>query len=216
MPSIASDSCHITSGCSGLPKLRQLTSASGRAPTHARFSTDSATTSAVPVARVDRAPPVVAVGGEREAAAGVDAGGRVLQPQHGGVAARALDGVEEQLVVVLRPDPRRVARASTSRSAPASVGAGRRRRRRRAARRGRPARRGAGRRAARRPRATAPARRRAPRRRAASRIAQPAGPGDGADHRRPRTSHRSADGEHLVEVLRARRSRASAPGTRSS
>ena len=41
-------SCHITSGCSGLPKLRQLTSPSGRAPTHARFIAASATTSAVP------------------------------------------------------------------------------------------------------------------------------------------------------------------------
>ena len=48
MPSIASDSCHMTSGCSGLPKLRQLTTAIGRAPTQARLSTDSATVSAVP------------------------------------------------------------------------------------------------------------------------------------------------------------------------
>ena len=108
MPSMASDSCHMTSGCSGLPKLRQLTTASGRAPTQARFSTDSATVSAVPCAGIDGAPAVVAVGGEGQAAAGVDAGDRVLQPQHGGVAARALDGVEEQLVVVLRPHPRRV------------------------------------------------------------------------------------------------------------
>ena len=32
----------------------------------------------------------------------------VLQPQHGGVAPGALDGVEEQLVVVLAEHPRRV------------------------------------------------------------------------------------------------------------
>ena len=48
IPSMASESSHITSGCSGLPKFRQLTSASGRAPTHARLRTDSATTRAVP------------------------------------------------------------------------------------------------------------------------------------------------------------------------
>ena len=48
MPSMASDSCHITSGCSGFPKFRQFTSPTGRAPTHARFMTASATTSAVP------------------------------------------------------------------------------------------------------------------------------------------------------------------------
>ena len=38
-PSIASESCHMTSGCSGLPKLRQLTTATGRAPTQARLAT---------------------------------------------------------------------------------------------------------------------------------------------------------------------------------
>ena len=48
IPSMASDSCHITSGCSGLPKLRQLTNATGLAPTHATLSADSATTSDVP------------------------------------------------------------------------------------------------------------------------------------------------------------------------
>ena len=48
MPSIDSDSCHMTSGCSGLPKLRQLTTATGRAPTQARLATASATTMAVP------------------------------------------------------------------------------------------------------------------------------------------------------------------------
>ena len=48
MPSIASDSCHMTSGCSGLPKLRQLTRASGRAPAQATLRTASATSRAVP------------------------------------------------------------------------------------------------------------------------------------------------------------------------
>ncbi len=45
----------MTSGCSGLPKLRQLTTALAVAPTHARFATDSASASAVPLARVERA-----------------------------------------------------------------------------------------------------------------------------------------------------------------
>ena len=48
MPSMASESCHMTSGCSGFPKFKQFTTASGRAPTQARFMIDSATTLAVP------------------------------------------------------------------------------------------------------------------------------------------------------------------------
>src|SRR5579871_4541773 len=48
MPSIDSDSCHITSGCSGLPKLRQLTRATARPPAQATLSTDSATVAALP------------------------------------------------------------------------------------------------------------------------------------------------------------------------
>ena len=48
MPSMASDSCHMTSGCSGLPKLRQLTTAMGRAPAQATLRADSATVAAVP------------------------------------------------------------------------------------------------------------------------------------------------------------------------
>ena len=52
--------------------------------------------------RVQVAVTPVAVGLDGNPAAGP------LQSQHGGVAARPLDGVEEQLVVVLRPDPREV------------------------------------------------------------------------------------------------------------
>ena len=59
--------------------------------------------------RIDRAPTVVAVGRERQAPAGVEPGEGVLQTKHCGVAAGCLHGVEEQLVVVLRRDPRRVA-----------------------------------------------------------------------------------------------------------
>ena len=123
MPSIASDSCHITSGCSGLPKFRQLTtrdrSGADAGEVQHRLGHDEA----VPGPRVDRAPPVVAVGGERQAPAGVGAGGRVLEPQHRGVAARAHHGVEEELVVVLRPDPRRVVeRGRAGASAASAVG----------------------------------------------------------------------------------------------
>ena len=106
MPSMASDSCHMTSGCSGLPKLRQFTTAMGRAPTQARFSTASATTRPVPARGSTRAPAVVAVGREGQPATGVGPGGRVLEAQQHGVAARADHRVEEQLVVVLAPDPR--------------------------------------------------------------------------------------------------------------
>ena len=58
--------------------------------------------------RVDSAPQVVAVGRDRQSASGVRAGRRVFEAQHGGIAPRSHDGVEEQHVVVLRGHPRRV------------------------------------------------------------------------------------------------------------
>ena len=48
MPSMHSESCHMTSGCSGFPKFRQFTTAAGVAPTQARLATPSARTSAGP------------------------------------------------------------------------------------------------------------------------------------------------------------------------
>ena len=51
---------------------------------------------------------MIAVGRQGEAPPGVDAGERVLEPEHGGVGARPDHGVQEQLVVVLAPDPARV------------------------------------------------------------------------------------------------------------
>ena len=83
----------------------------------ARLSTASATTDAVPWRGVDGAPAVVAVGGEGQAPAGVDAGGGVLEPQHRGVAAGRLDGVEEELVVVLACTPTTCRPASAARAA---------------------------------------------------------------------------------------------------
>ena len=110
MPSMASDSCHITSGCSGLPKLQQLTRATGRPPTHATLSVDSATTQGGPGPRVERAPAGVAVRRQSQTRAAIARRGdaRCGQPQEGGVAARSDHGVQEQLVVVLPVDPRGV------------------------------------------------------------------------------------------------------------
>src|SRR5712691_11960232 len=47
-PSIASLNCHITSGFSGLPKLRQLVAAIGRAPLQATLRAASATACIAP------------------------------------------------------------------------------------------------------------------------------------------------------------------------
>src|SRR5882724_880504 len=47
-PSIASLNCHITSGFSGLPKLRQLVAAMGRAPDAATLRAASATACMAP------------------------------------------------------------------------------------------------------------------------------------------------------------------------
>ena len=66
MPSTTSENCHITSGCSGLPKLRQFTSASGRAPVHATLRAASSTTSRPPVRGSSSAEARLAVGRERE------------------------------------------------------------------------------------------------------------------------------------------------------
>src|SRR5580700_8423516 len=48
MPSMDSENCHITSGFSGLPKLRQLVAAMGRAPEAATFRAASATACMAP------------------------------------------------------------------------------------------------------------------------------------------------------------------------
>src|SRR2546428_10762348 len=47
-PSMASENCHITSGFSGLPKLRQFVAAIGRAPDVATLRTASATACIAP------------------------------------------------------------------------------------------------------------------------------------------------------------------------
>src|SRR5437899_6136340 len=47
-PSIVSLNCHITSGFSGLPKLRQFVAAMGRAPLHATLRAASATACMAP------------------------------------------------------------------------------------------------------------------------------------------------------------------------
>ena len=71
MPSMASDSCHITSGCSGLPKLRQLTSASGSGPDAGQVQHRLGDRHGRARPGIDGTPAVVAVGGESEAPTGV-------------------------------------------------------------------------------------------------------------------------------------------------
>ena len=103
-PAIASRSCHMISGFSGLPKFRQLVSASGRAPVQATLRAASATAAIVPPARVEPAEARVAVDGERQRLAR----GRAVLALHAherGVAARAEDGVALHELVVLAPDP---------------------------------------------------------------------------------------------------------------
>ena len=85
-----------------------------------RFTDDSRRAAA----RIDRTPAMVAVGRERERATRVVTGGGVFEPQHRGVATRALDRVQEQHVVVLGENPCRVGEHRQqigSRSRPAPV-----------------------------------------------------------------------------------------------
>ena len=193
MPSIASESCHITSGCSGLPKFRQLTSASGRAPAQATLSADSATVAAVPE-RGDRRR--TSRGWRRRSTRAPcpsrRSPGAASFSTRGVGLARADDGVEEQLVVVLAVDPGAGSESSASRSDPQSAG------RREPARvvgagaaRGRRAARSAARSGGRRRRATPRAARPRPRPCGPSRIRSrptPSGSrrGDPADRRWPR------------------------------
>src|SRR5262249_33893781 len=48
MPSTTSLNCHMTSGCSGLPKFKQFVAASGRPPEHTMLRQASATASFAP------------------------------------------------------------------------------------------------------------------------------------------------------------------------
>ena len=201
----------MASGCSGLPKLRQLTSARGRAPRRPGWPRPRPPPARCPAAGSrahQRWLPSEVMASARP---GVDAGGRVLEPQHAGVAARAVHRVEEQLVVVLRhthdvsdsmveqvgarvAGSARAASAESARRADRSAGSAR------------------GGRAAGRPRAAKPrARRPAPRRRAGRGCAAAAG-GHRADHRgraspsgrRWRAPRRGAgldDGQHALLAL---------------
>ena len=133
-PSTLSESCHMTVGCSGFPKLRQLTTAEGRAPTHARFAIDSASTSATP----PRGSSAHARGFESVeiATPRLVRQPRPTEPEQGGVAAGADDRVQEELVVVLAVDRGGVG-DQREEAHGTSPGAGPRSGRHRAARRGR-------------------------------------------------------------------------------
>ena len=58
---------------------------------------------------IDVTPPMVAIGGQPEAPAGLVSAERVAKPEEGPITAGTDDGVEEQLVVVLAVHPARVA-----------------------------------------------------------------------------------------------------------
>ena len=58
--------------------------------------------------RINRTPAMVAVGGERNAATGVGARGRMLQTKNCSIATGTFNSVEEQLMVVLREHPTRI------------------------------------------------------------------------------------------------------------
>ena len=214
----------MTTGCSGLPKLRQLTTAVaagadagqvGGALGHRQRRAD---------ARVDRAPARVGVGGDGHAPLGWRQA-RARQPEQRGVPAGPLDGVQEQLVVVLAVDPAGVgeqrqqvgAAVSGARSAVGPVG------------RGRPPGRPAGRAAARRgvPRSPGPAPGTSASTSPPGSVEHPqaAGParrpavagrfGDDADDARPHLPA-LAQRLHRGPGPRGRRWPASAPGSRSS
>ena len=99
MPSIASTSCAMISGRSGLPKFRLLVAATGSAPTVERLRQHSATSKLCAFARRQRAVAAVAVERHRDAGAGF------LDPDNRRVAARAGERVGANRVVVLLPDP---------------------------------------------------------------------------------------------------------------
>ena len=66
MPSTTSENCHITSGCSGLPKFRQLTSATGARADARDVARRLEHGEPAAGARVEAAEAALAVGGERE------------------------------------------------------------------------------------------------------------------------------------------------------
>ena len=70
-----SENCHITSGCSGLPKFRQFTSARGIAAHAGQVARRLHHREAGAHPRVERAEPGLAVGGEREGTAACPSAG---------------------------------------------------------------------------------------------------------------------------------------------
>ena len=221
MPSIASESCHITSGCSGLPKLRQSTSATGRPPAQATLSTDSATVAAAPArGSIAHQPGLASV--ESASALARPGHSGAGEAEHGGVGlARAEHGVQEELVVVLAEDEGRV--VAERQQIGTRIRGSRRGRRARAAvvPRGRPVARAGGRSGGRRRRASWPGPRRGPRRSAPARTrSRPVAVRAVPRPRRPTTLARISNLSQIsIDARRggaARRWRASAPGSRSS
>ena len=107
-PRTASWKVQNTSGFSGEPKLRQSVMAAGSPPAHDDVAGGLGERDLRAHVRVEVAVAAVAVARDRDAAA------LVADAEHGGIAAREHHGVEDDLVVVLLPDP----------AARADVGAG--------------------------------------------------------------------------------------------
>jgi len=111
---MTSDSCHITSGCSGLPKFEAVDDGHGVGPDAGQVASPSATTIAVPAR------------GSMEHHAGLESVVTAIPRSLGGspgparrrqrgVTTGADDRVQEELVVVLAIDPGRVTQHGTDR-----------------------------------------------------------------------------------------------------
>ncbi len=89
----------MTSGFSGLPKLRLSTTASGSAPTTATLRAASYTSRAAPLPRIQITKSTVAIRCQCQGPAGP------FDSQQSGVMSGTDDSVEEEHVVVLLVDP---------------------------------------------------------------------------------------------------------------
>ena len=207
IPAIASASRQPVEPFSGLAKLRQSVAATGRAPTHARFRAASSTEARPPRRGSSLAVALGAVGGERDRPVGSG------QAHHGRVAAGAADRVGPDQVVVALVDPAlardvRARRAARARRRPRSSGSGSGREVERLRGGRRDARHLVDRRLV-----GEQARGQVHHHLAAGPGHQVLALGDASRSAVASRSQRRQAGDHLVQPLRARRRRASAPGS---
>ena len=102
----ASANCHMTSGSSGEPKLRQLVTASGARAGRGHVAVRLGQRELRAGVRVEAGVAAVAVGGQRDALVGL-LGARhdLADPQHAGVVGHGQHGVAEHVPVVLGGHP---------------------------------------------------------------------------------------------------------------